>query len=199
MKIGAVIVAAGMSSRMNDFKPMMKIDSITILSRVISTLKCAGAEIIVVITGFQSEILNEHLSGKNVVCIYNEKYETTEMFDSAKIGFTYLVDKCDKILFTPADIPLFSIDTVKKIINSEGMVVKPIYKGRGGHPILLDTKIVQFILSYNGSGGLKNALLETNAEIMRIEVDDIGILLDADTQEDFKRLLEYNKEKISHQ
>ena len=160
---------------------------------------CLVAEIIVVITGFQSEILNEHLSGKNVVCIYNEKYETTEMFDSAKIGFTYLVDKCDKILFTPADIPLFSIDTVKKIINSEGMVVKPIYKGRGGHPILLDTKIVQFILSYNGSGGLKNALLETNAEIMRIEVDDIGILLDADTQEDFKRLLEYNKEKISHQ
>ena len=55
MKTGAVVVAAGMSSRMNDFKPMMKIGSITIINRVIITLKQAGVDIVVVITGFQSK------------------------------------------------------------------------------------------------------------------------------------------------
>ena len=48
MTIGAVITAAGMSSRMGDFKPMMNIGSISIAHRVIATLKQAGAELVVV-------------------------------------------------------------------------------------------------------------------------------------------------------
>ena len=117
MKTGAVVVAAGMSSRMNDFKPMMKNGSITIINRVITTLKQAGVDIVVVITGFQSKMLEKHLSKENIICLYNENYETTEMLDSAKIGLQYLMNKWDKILFTPADIPLFSVHTVKKLLK----------------------------------------------------------------------------------
>ena len=71
MKTGAVVVAAGMSSRMNDFKPMMKNGSITIINRVITTLKQAGVDIVVVITGFQSKMLEKHLSKENIICLYN--------------------------------------------------------------------------------------------------------------------------------
>ena len=37
MQIGALIVAAGMSSRMGDFKPMLSIGSISVAQRVIAT------------------------------------------------------------------------------------------------------------------------------------------------------------------
>ena len=39
MSIGAVIVAAGMSSRMGDFKPLLSIGSQSIAQRIVSTLR----------------------------------------------------------------------------------------------------------------------------------------------------------------
>lgn len=196
MKTGAVVVAAGMSSRMNDFKPMMKIGSITTIQRVIATFQQAGIDLIVVITGFNSKILEKHLAKDNVICLHNKEYETTEMFDSAKIGLQYLMDKCDQVLFTPADIPLFSVYTVKQLMAAEAQLAKPVCKGKGGHPLLINTKIIPSILAYDGSGGLKNALLETGVKLERIEVKDEGILFDADTQEDFKELLKHHNEHM---
>ena len=196
MKTGSVVVAAGMSSRMNDFKPMMKIGSITTIERVIATLQQAGVDIVVVVTGFNAKLLEKHLSKQNVICLYNENYETTEMFDSAKIGLEYLMNKCDQILFTPADIPLFSVHTVKTLIKCEEMLAKPSCKGRGGHPLLINSKIIPSILSYEGRGGLKDALYKTKAQLKRIEVKDEGILLDADTKEDFRKLINHHNKQM---
>ena len=56
MQIGAVIVAAGMSSRMGDFKPMLNIGSISIAQRIVATFHQAGVSKIVVVTGATSGI-----------------------------------------------------------------------------------------------------------------------------------------------
>ena len=43
MQTAALIVAAGMSKRMGEFKPMLSIGSISIAQRVIATLQQSGA------------------------------------------------------------------------------------------------------------------------------------------------------------
>ena len=65
--VGAVVVAAGMSSRMGDFKPMLNIGAISIAQRVIATLRQAGAQYIVVVTGFNADALEHHLAGNGLV------------------------------------------------------------------------------------------------------------------------------------
>ena len=50
MQIGALIVAAGMSSRMGQFKPMLNIGSISVAQRVIATLSQSGVSKIVMVT-----------------------------------------------------------------------------------------------------------------------------------------------------
>ena len=100
MRIGAVIVAAGMSSRMGDFKPMLNIGSISIAQRIVATFHQAGVERIVVVTGYNAQQLERHLANNGIVFLRNENYASTQMFDSAKIGLSYLKDKCDRILFT---------------------------------------------------------------------------------------------------
>ena len=107
MEIGALIVAAGMSSRMGEFKPMLSIGSISVAQRVIATLNQAGVSKIVMVTGYNATMLERHLAGNGIIFLRNEAYETTQMFDSVKIGLAYLQDKCDKVLFTPVDVPLF--------------------------------------------------------------------------------------------
>lgn len=196
MHTGAVIVAAGMSSRMGDFKPMLNIGSISIAQRIVATLHQSGVEKIVMITGYNAQALEHHLANNGLIFLRNEHYETTHMFDSAKIGFEYLKDKCDRILFTPVDIPLFTSATVAKLLASDAPLACPVCGGERGHPILISTSLFDKILSDSGENGLNGAISRCGAEMELINVDDIGILHDADTPEDYKALLSYHNNQL---
>ncbi len=196
MQIGAVIVAAGMSSRMGDFKPMLNIGSISIAQRVVATFHQAGVSRIAVVTGYNAQQLERHLSNSGLVFLRNEAYATTQMFDSAKIGLNYLKDKCDRILFTPVDIPLFTAATVAALIDSEAELACPVCEGQTGHPLMIAASLVDTLLSDSGEGGLQGAISRCGTEMTKIPVDDAGILHDADTPEDYRALLEYHNEQL---
>ncbi len=196
MQTGAVIVAAGMSSRMGDFKPMLNIGSISIAQRIVATLRQAGVSRIVMVTGYNAVALERHLAGNGLVFLRNEDYEHTQMFDSAKIGLRYLQEKCGRILFTPVDIPLFTAATVETLLQSTAELACPVCEGRQGHPILISSALVDRILADTGEGGLKGALSRCGAELTEIPVDDPGILHDADTPEDYRALLQMHNRQL---
>jgi molybdenum cofactor cytidylyltransferase len=191
METGAVITAAGMSSRMGRFKPLLSIGSDSIAQRIIRTIQEAGIRKIVVVTGHNADELERHLSGSGVGFLRNELYETTQMFDSASIGFRHLVGACDRILFTPVDIPLFSVNTVKALMGKDAPLVIPTSGGRRGHPILLSKEAVRGILADSGEGGLKGAYARCKIAIVEVAVDDGGILQDADSPADYRMLVDY--------
>ena len=132
MEVGAVVVAAGMSTRMGSFKPMLSLGSISIAQRVIATLRQAGAARIVVVTGYRAEELEWHLARSGAIFLRNENYSTTHMFDSALIGLRYLKNKCDRVLFTPVDIPLFTAATVEALLASGAPLASPVCDGQPG-------------------------------------------------------------------
>lgn len=196
MEIGALIVAAGMSRRMGEFKPMLSIGSISVAQRVVATLSQAGVSKIVMVTGYNAPILERHLSGNGIIFLRNEEYETTQMFDSVKIGLNYLLNKCDKILFTPVDVPLFTAKTVKTILDSGADLACPMCEGKQGHPILIANSLIPEILSDSGDQGLKGAMDRCSTPLVRIDVEDFGTIHDADTPEDFSQLLNYHNSQL---
>ncbi len=189
MNFGAVIVAAGLSSRMGDFKPMLKIGSLSVVQHVISAFRQAGIQQIAVVTGRNAAQLREHLSDSDVIFLHNEHYQTTQMFDSAKIGLSFMKDCCDRIFFTPVDIPLFSPLTVKKLMESNSKLASPVHAGKQGHPLLMSAAVIDAILEDCGEGGLKGAVARLGLPMAHVEVDDAGVLCDADTPEEFQALL----------
>ena len=196
MQIGVVIVAAGMSSRMGDFKPMLNIGSISIAQRIVATFHQAGVTKIAVVTGYNAPLLERHLSNSGLVFLRNEDYASTQMFDSAKIGLAYLRDKCERILFTPVDIPLFTAMTVTELIESGAELCCPVCEGRTGHPLLIASSLVDAILADSGEGGLQGAIARCGAEMLQIPVEDPGVLHDADTPADYKALLQFHNEQL---
>lgn len=196
MQIGALIVAAGMSSRMGEFKPMLSIGSISVAQRVVATFHQAGVNKIVMVTGYNATMLERHLSGNGIIFLRNEDYETTQMFDSVKIGLRYLQDKCDKILFTPVDVPLFTARTVKTILDSGAPLACPMCEGQQGHPILIANELLPEILNDCGEQGLKGAMDRCSVPLLRIDVDDPGTIHDADTPEDFSALVDYHNSQL---
>ncbi len=198
MAAGAVIVAAGLSSRMGDFKPMLNIGSISIAQRVVTTFQQAGVEHIVVVTGHNASVLEKHLAGNGIVFLRNPAYASTQMFESAKIGLRYLKDKCGTLLFTPIDIPLFTCGTVETLLQSGAKLACPVCEGKTGHPILIAAELVDEILAYSGEQGLRGACAQCSAEMRQIPVTDRGTLYDADTPEDYSSLLKYHNSQLCH-
>ena len=196
MQTAALIVAAGMSSRMGDFKPMLNIGSISIAQRVVATFQQAGVDKIVMVTGYNAVMLERHLAGNGIVFLRNEEYETTQMLESACIGLRYLQDKCDRLLFTPVDIPLFTSATVQALLESDAKLASPVCGGFTGHPILISSDLVPAILADPGDEGLRGALDRCGAEMELISVEDRGVLHDADTPEDYRALLKFHNEQL---
>lgn len=199
MKTAALIVAAGMSTRMAQFKQLMKIGSRTMAERVVVNFKQAGITEIAMVTGYRSEQLEKELQSFGVTFLKNARYETTQMFDSARIGLDYLKDRCDRVFFCPVDIPFFMEKTVEILSDQQGDIVQPVYHGKAGHPILIRASLIPAILSYQGEGGLKGALNSIeNLKRIRIPVEDEAVLMDADTREDFRRLVDVHNSRMMH-
>ena len=196
MEIGALIVAAGMSRRMGEFKPMLSLGSISVAQRVVATLSQAGVSKIVMVTGYNATMLERHLAGNGIIFLRNEDYEHTQMFDSVKIGLRYLLDKCDRVLFTPVDVPLFTAGTVRAILDSGAELACPMCQGKQGHPILIASRLIPEILNDCGEQGLKGAMDRCSEPLHRIDVADFGTIKDADTPEDFSELLNYHNSQL---
>lgn len=203
MRYGAVIVAAGMSSRMKTFKPMMKVGENTFIENIIEKLTACGASEVCVVTGYRAEELERELTGwsqsrngasvpeHRLHFVRNENYETTAMFDSVRLGLEFMKDRCDRLFLCPGDVPCFDIKTVRMEMERPEGIIIPVTDGRRGHPILIAASFIPRIQRHDGTDGLRGALDGFLSEIYLMEADDPGCLMDADTPEDLIRLTEY--------
>lgn len=175
-KVGAIITAAGQRKHNIPFEPLKELGNITIIKRLVLTLQRVGISPVVVITGEQAEEVERQLVNLNVVFLRNEQYEKTHMLESAKIGFEYLKEKVDRVIFTKVDVPLFTSDTVKRLLKAKGEIVSPVYQGKTGHPLSICATLIPEILEYNGCDGMKGFLQTKLDKRQWIEVEDEGIL-----------------------
>ena len=197
MHTGAVIAAAEMSSRMVQFRELMKVGNRTMTERVIVNFKQAGVQEIVLVAGHRFEQLEKELRGFGVTFLENRNYENTQMFESAKIGLEYLKDKCERIFFCPADIPFFLAKTVETMLACDADVVQPVYGERAGHPVLIRACLIPRILEYTGDSGLKGALRSMEGlKRRRVAVDDEAVLMNAHTREALQRLVDMHNASL---
>jgi CTP:molybdopterin cytidylyltransferase MocA len=69
----------------------------------------------------------------------------------------------------------------------------PVFKGKNGHPLLIPHEYFREILSYKGDGGLKAIRSKYDTDMIRFETEDAGCVLDMDTPDDYKMIIEYDK------
>ena len=191
----ALIVAAGCSSRMQAFKPLLPLGERTILETAVDTLQSAGIQDILIVIGFQADAVENQLSGRGVRFVTNERYAETQMFDSVKIGLEQLAGRCGRFFFLPGDVPLFKRQTLTALLMAMQAVkagfVVPTAGGRRGHPILVDGQLIEGIRRYAGASGLRGALTSLDCVSYECAVQDEGILLDADTPADYQALVDF--------
>ena len=184
---GAIILAAGFSSRMEDFKPLMLLQGRTLLHWAVQCFQQAGIPQPLVVTGHGAPQVRQAAQTLGVPTIHNPDYQQG-MFSSVRKGVSTLKHKHIQAFFVlPVDIPLVRPATISALIQAwQGQMVLPVFEGQQGHPPLIPATLIKDILAHDGQGGLRAVLAKHPAR--ELFVWDQGILLDVDTHSDFQIL-----------
>jgi len=205
-KVVGLILAAGYSSRMEAFKPLLPIGDMTAVERISAALKKAGVQNVIGVTGFQREKLQPIFASEGITEAYNQDFEQG-MFTSIKAGIrtaqnglsadTPPLHKIDGFLLMLVDCPLVPSEVLELIIekhreNPDAFIV-PCYRGKNGHPLFIPARYAEEILAYEGENGLKTIRNRHNDKLIRMEVDTEAVVLDMDTREGYEEVLEFNR------
>lgn len=184
MKADCVILAAGLSSRMGQNKLLLEIDGRTVIERCISAFYESSSKIIVVTGRYHEDIQNCLLGYSKVHIVYHKRYQQG-MFSSVKEGIKHV--ESERFFITPGDYPLLKADTVNRMLSKAGTLVVPIFQGKQGHPVLLHKKFVPAVLN-SRANSLRECLNDFSAEKQQLLVDDIGVVMDMDTIEEYNAI-----------
>lgn len=191
-KFGAVILAAGYSSRMGSFKPILPIGDETVVERLIRISKEAGISDIVVVTGHNREELRSYIDRKVVREAFNERFHEG-MFTSMQTGTAALPDSLDGFFMMPVDCPLITVEILQQMMETFDAARFSVacYRGKKGHPLLIPEKFRQEIIDYDGKGGLK-AITDRDFSLMnRLETGYEGVVMDMDTPQAYAEIKDY--------
>lgn len=198
-KIGVVIAVAGMSSRMKDFKPLMTIGNKRIIEASVENYKRAGADEIILVTGYRGSEIEEVFKGQKIHFVRNTDYQSSHMFDSIAMGLRQISDKVDCAFLSPGDSPFVQQFTLKKMIEEikdpKIKLVQPSYENENGHPLLLKKDAFNTLLEYDGTMGLQGLVNKMASECKNIPFIDPGIILDADINLEYLKLVSFNGKK----
>lgn len=191
MKTSAMILAAGEPGAMKVFRPLVYIGGKSMIRRIVDTLTAAGLNDILVVTGYREDAIRRHLQSSDVSFVRNRFYKDSEMQDSLLLGLEHLAPDWGRVLIFPADVPMVETETVRTLLRQAAPIVRPVYHGEPGHPILIDRDTAERFSLYQGDGGLRGAIEEYGLSVRDVEVFDPAVLIDANTGEDISNLREY--------
>jgi molybdenum cofactor cytidylyltransferase len=195
-RIGALVLAAGKSTRMGEPKQLLQLDGKAMLEHTLGNVRAAKVSDIVLVLGFAAEAIVRQVNVEGVRVVVNEAYQQG-MGSSLRVGLSTLDPLTKAALIILADQPFVLTKTLDRIIDryqqSGAQIVIPMYQGFRGNPVLLDRSVFPEIMALSGDGGCRSIFGDHLDGIVKVPVDDIGVLLDVDTKADFARLQNFGQ------
>jgi len=189
--ISAIVLAAGTASRMGSQKQLLRLGSKTLLEHTMDNLHASSrvGEIVVVLGAAAEEI--RPLIGAGAKVVVNEAFREG-MSTSLQCGLHALDEKAAATFVVLADQPLVQPATLDLLIahyeKHKPQILIPLYRGFRGNPVLLDRSVFPEIAALKGDTGCRAIFGDHLENIQKLEVDDPGVILDADRPQDLKTL-----------
>ncbi len=187
-KVTAIVLAAGQSRRMGQPKMLLPWGETTVLGKVLETLKSAGVDEIVVVTGGAREQV-EAIVGESAQVVFNPEYANSEMLSSIQCGLGAIKPKARAALICLGDQPQIQVRSVQVILqeyeSTGASLIVPSYQMRRGHPWLVSAELWKEILEMHSPESTRDFLNRHALEIKYINVDTPSILADLDTPDEY--------------
>ncbi|MBQ7501156.1 nucleotidyltransferase family protein [bacterium] len=191
--IGALVLAAGKSERMGEFKPLMKLRGKTLIENTVDSVLDGGADSVTVVVGCRGDELIELLSRRwpsAVNFVRNPDFADTDMLRSIKLGCAGLPE-CEAFFLLPGDMPVVRRETFRLLCREADRcggspyIIFPALEGYRKHPPLIHSHFIREILQFEGGGGLREFWRTQSEYVKTVDVDDLGVWVDLDTRKDY--------------
>jgi molybdenum cofactor cytidylyltransferase len=190
-RIGAIVLAAGKSTRMGEPKQLLRLEGKALLEHTLGNVRAARIDDVVLVLGFGAEAIRQQPAVEGVKIVVNEAYQRG-MASSLSAGLAALEPHTNAAFIVLADQPFVRPATLDQLIEqyqrSGAQIVIPIYHGFRGNPVLLDRSVFPEVMALSGDIGCRAIFGDHLGGIVKVAVDDIGILLDIDSKEDLAKL-----------
>ena len=193
--ICAVVLAAGLSSRMGVQKLMLSFGGKTVISHIVDQILTSTIDEVYVVVGHQAERISNELSGRAVSIVNNPDYKSG-MLSSVRCGLKSLPEKCRAVMVILGDQPSITTELINKMLESyaaaEKSILVPLHEGKRGHPVLFSVKYRDEIMTQYDNVGLRGLLHSHPKEVFKLKVSTASVLCDMDYPEDYRRELGLN-------
>ena len=187
----AIILAAGSSTRMGAAKQLLRLDGRPLLQHVLDNVRASDVGEIILVLGASAEAIRGEIDARHERVVLNENYQEG-MGTSLKAGLSSVNSKTEAALIILADQPFVRPETLNQLISqhvrSKAQIVIPLYRGFRGNPVLLDRAVFPEVMALGGDTGCRAIFGDHLEGIVKVPVDDVGILLDIDRKSDFEAL-----------
>ncbi len=189
-KIAALVLAAGYSSRMGDFKPLLPLGRSTVLEEAVERFRRAGIQDVRVVARHRADEIWPVIDGLGAGKILNAYYDRG-MYSSVLAGVKSLEPEIVAFFVLPVDIPLVKPATIAALAAafSAGVakIVYPRFEGLRGHPPIISKQLAAD-LPDDCQGGLAAFLGRHEDLAADLDVIDQSILMNCNTRQDYLKL-----------
>jgi len=195
--LSGLVLAAGSSTRMGSPKQLLPLDGRSMLQHVVDRLAAESLDEIVVVLGHARQQIEGVLQlPSRARVLFNPSFASGQA-SSLRAGLDAMSENVRAtlvLLGDQPDIPSEAIREVRRVYaKTGGPVVRAVYRGQPGHPVLLDRSVWSHVTHPSGDRGA-GATLERHPEWVRIAAIDRSPPLEANTPDDFRSLLESRAE-----
>ena len=190
--VGAIILAAGGSSRFGQLKQLVAFRGESLVRRAVRAAVEAGCGRIAVVAGAQRDLIEAELNATPAFVIHNPNWERG-LGTSIRIGLEHLLGAhppADATVLLVCDQPFVDARTISALMTMREDSGKPIvasrYANALGVPALFDRSCFEALLALPDDSGAKTLIESRGSAVAEIAFEEGAI--DIDTPADFERL-----------
>ncbi len=191
-KIGAIILAAGGSSRFGQPKQLLPFHGKTLVRTIIDAAREAGCSPVVIVIGSDSETIHGEVAQANVIEVRNTNWQCG-IGSSVRSGVQALIGHAPDVEATfllVCDQPAVNARLIERLIATHQATNKKIvassYADTVGVPALFDRSLFKELLSLGDEAGAKSIILRNSEHMAQFPFPE-GVI-DVDTWADWEKL-----------
>jgi molybdenum cofactor cytidylyltransferase len=184
---------------MGELKQLLPLCGSTVLEQTLGNLRAAAVNETVLVLGSSAEIIRQRIADSLIHgprVLVNPDYDQG-MATSLQIGLSALDENTVAALTVLADQPFIRAETFDQIIDqyrrSNAEIVIPTYRGFRGNPVLLDRSLFGEVMALQGDEGCRAIFQNHLSGIIKVEVADLGVLLDIDNKDEYERMRSFGQ------
>lgn len=194
--LGAIILAAGGSSRFGRSKQLIQFGGETLVGRAVAAAVGGDCAKVVVVAGDSVDAIREELDGTPAAVVRNSEWERG-LGTSIRCGLEFLMAanrELEAIVLLTCDQPFVDASVVAGLVAEADRSGKPIvassYANTLGVPAFFGGSCFSALLDLPDDSGAKSVIQSRPDQVVSVPFEKGAI--DIDTPEDFQRLTEHS-------